>query len=58
MYMHNFLIHSSGDGHPGCVRVLAVVNGAAMHVAVRVFFNSGFLQGMCSCRAAKETQAF
>ena len=27
---HTFLIHSSTDGHLGCVHVLAVVNGAAV----------------------------
>ena len=27
---HNFLIHSSADGHLGCFQVLAIVNSAAM----------------------------
>ena len=41
---HNFLIHSSADGHLGCFRVLALINSAAMNiVGTRVSFNSGFL---------------
>ena len=33
---HNFLIHSSADGHPGCFHVLAVVNSAAMNIGLHV----------------------
>ena len=37
---HNFLIHSSADGHLGCFNVLAVVNSAAMNTGV-CMANSG-----------------
>ena len=33
---HSFLIHSSADGHLGCFHVLAVVNSAAIDIAVHV----------------------
>ena len=35
---HTFYIHSSVDGHLGCLCVLAVVNGAAMNIGVHVTF--------------------
>ena len=36
---HNFFIHSSVDGHPGCFQVLAVVSSAAVNIGVRVSFS-------------------
>ena len=40
MYMyHNFLIHSSGNGHLGCFHVLAIVNSASVNTGVHVFLS-------------------
>ena len=33
---HNFLTHSSADGHLGCFHVLATINSAAMNTGVHV----------------------
>ena len=33
---HSFLIHSSADGHLGCLHALAIINSAAMNIGVHV----------------------
>ena len=40
---HIFVIHSSVNGHLGCIHVLAIVNSADMSTGVRVFFQTVFL---------------
>ena len=44
---HNFFIHSSVDGHLGCLHVLAIVNSAAMnngiHVSFSILISSGYM---------------
>ena len=44
---HIFLIYSSVDGHLGCFHVLAIVNSAEVNIAVHVFFELWFSQGIC-----------
>jgi len=45
---HNFFIHSSVDGHLGCLHVLAIVNSAAMnngiHVSLSILVSSGYMR--------------
>ena len=48
VYMyHNFFIHSSVDGHLGCVHVLAIVNSApvnnGIHVSLSILVSSGYM---------------
>ena len=48
VYMyHNFFIHSSVDGHLGCLHVLAIINSAAMntevHVSFSILVSSGYM---------------
>ena len=33
---HSFIIHTSADGHLGCIYVLAIINSAAMNIGVHV----------------------
>ena len=63
---HVFLIHSSVDGHLGCIYVLDIVNSAAMNAGVHVsfwtMFFSGYMlrsgiAGPCACMHAKLLQA-
>ena len=42
---HICFIHSSVNGHLGCLHVLAIVNSAAMKVAVHVSFGIIILSG-------------
>ena len=47
---HSFLIHSSADGHLGCVHVLAIINSAAMNIGVHVSL-SDLLSSVCVPRS-------
>ena len=44
---HNFIIHSSVDGHLGCFHALAMVNSAAKnngtHVSLSILVSSGYM---------------
>ena len=43
---HNFLIHSSADGHLGCFHVLATINSAVMNIRVHVSL-SNLVSSVC-----------
>lgn len=36
---HIFFVHSSADGHLGCLHFLAVANNAAMNVGEQIFLH-------------------
>ena len=44
---HNFLIHSSIDGHLGCFHVIAIINSATVnngiHVSLSILVSSGYM---------------
>ena len=44
--MYHIFIPSSVDGHLGCFQALAIVNGAAVHAGVLLFFCC-FSLGIC-----------
>ena len=51
VYMHHsFLIHSSADGHLGCLHVLAMINSAAMNIGVHVSL-SDLVSSVCMPRS-------
>ena len=40
VYMHHFFfIHSSNDGHLGCLLISATVNNAAINISMYIFFS-------------------
>ena len=54
VYMyHSFLIHSSADGHVGCLHVLAIINSAVMNTGVHVSL-SDLVSSMCMPKSVYE----
>ena len=47
---HNFLIHSSADGHLGCFHILAFVSSASVNIGIHVSFSvmvsSGYMSSI------------
>ena len=41
-------IHSSGDGHLGCLHLLAIVNNAALNIHVSVFVRTSVFDSLGS----------
>ena len=51
VYMyHSFLIHSSANGHLGCLHVLAIINSAVMNIGVHVSL-SDLVSSVCMPRS-------
>ena len=44
---HSFLIHSSADGHLGCLHVLAILNSAVMNIGYTCLFQFWFPRCVC-----------
>ena len=47
---HNFLIHSSADGHLCCLHILAIVNSAAVNIGVHMSL-SDLVSSVCMPRS-------
>ena len=55
VYMyHNFLIHSSADGHLGCFHVLAIINSAVMTIGVHVSLSDLVSSGWCTGKTQRD----